>query len=216
MSSEKLRCPSNCNSQPCKYKPMSKGLSMLETKKRVLSLLMNSTLSKRQQQELLTYVEKSPSHSLPTELPSVIIASKQNEISSDFRKISISNKVASGLRTKEQILRQCDFYKVEPYRTKPTRDRNKEIERFQMIMSNQSIENDLNLQRFYKEKEKTWKEDTIDPIKQLSEEIEERIEWFDQMQKLGQGKKYQSQFQYEIQIRKNELKKLQNECKKDS
>ncbi|KAJ1502453.1 hypothetical protein HMI55_002897, partial [Coelomomyces lativittatus] len=67
-------------------------------------------------------------------------------------------------------------------------DRNKEIERFQMIMSNQSIENDLNLQRFYKEKEKTWKEDTIDPIKQLSEEIEERIEWFDQMQKLGQGK----------------------------
>ncbi|KAJ1509904.1 hypothetical protein HMI56_006584 [Coelomomyces lativittatus] len=95
-------------------------------------------------------------------------------------------------------------------------DRNKEIERFQMIMSNQSIENDLNLQRFYKEKEKTWKEDTIDPIKQLSEEIEERIEWFDQMQKLGQGKKYQSQFQYEIQIRKNELKKLQNECKKDS
>ncbi|KAG5460777.1 MAG: hypothetical protein BJ554DRAFT_7133 [Olpidium bornovanus] len=113
------------------------------------------------------------------------------------------------IRTLDRIL-QSDAYAVEPYHAKQTKNMSGEKERLQKAMASRSSGNvivgggsapELDASRAApRSRIREEKEEELDEVQMLLEEIAERKAWLEDLEALGQGAKYRRDVNQEIEL----------------
>lgn len=82
--------------------------------------------------------------------------------------------------------------------------------KLQQQMSGHQVEQQLErVKGKYKHQARQRGDDDYDPVEEVLREINERVEWLDEMEKLGEAKRHRMVIQAQIQDKLNELKALQ-------
>ncbi|KAI9188760.1 hypothetical protein H9P43_000182 [Blastocladiella emersonii ATCC 22665] len=167
------------------------------------SMLGRSGMSKRRQQEILRHVTESNGT-----LPAALNARRAAPASAAVPPIRVAYRMEPGpfrpgLRLQDEIVKQCDNYAVEKFRPTATKDRTKEIERLQRVMSQDAADDVAKMKK--KRAPAPADAEPIDPVAELLAEIEERRDWLTRMEALGKADEYRMQIQTEINIRVRQM-----------
>lgn len=117
-------------------------------------------------------------------------------------------------RTLESIM-ESDAFNIEKYIPKNAfkEPSEKAKLKLQQQMSGLNVDPDLakmKIKNKYKHRNNFLDDDNFDPETEILKEIQERIDWLDDMEKMGEAKKHRIVIQSQIQDKLAELKKIQN------
>lgn len=118
-------------------------------------------------------------------------------------------------RTLDSIL-ESDAFNVERFVPKNAYKETSDMAKLKLQeqMSGYRLEKDLEkVKGKYKHRRVGGEDEDFDPVEELLREINERVEWLDEMEKLGEAKKHRNVIQGQIEDRLCELKRLKSQYK---
>lgn len=128
------------------------------------------------------------------------------------------NRAKSCCRRTLDSIMESDAFNVEKFIPKDAYKEPSEKAKLRLQQQMSGLKGDpelikLKVKNKYKHNRREQDDGEFDPAEEILQEIKERIEWLDEMEKLGEAKKHRLVIQSQIQDKLAELKRLQQQQK---